>query len=167
MNALRAPSSRGHKPAQAIPARDHSHCAHDPARAHQGNGIQLTPSRQRILDELCAAGKPVGAYDLIDRLTNATGKRLAPISVYRALDFLVENGLVHRLASRNAFLACAHGHGERESVVFLICDECGAVAEATSTRVTSGLASVANSAGFAARSQVIEIAGRCAKCATA
>ena len=145
--------------------RDHSHCAHDPARAHHGHGLSLTHSRQRILDELCAAARPVGAYEMIDILAERTGKRPAPISVYRALDFLVDNGLVHRLASRNAFLACAHGHGEREAVVFLICDRCGSVEEAVSDGVNAGLAEAAAQSGFVTRSRVIELAGVCGKCA--
>ncbi len=153
------------KPPLSAP-RDHSRCAHDPARAHAGHGVALTPARRRILDELCAAGRPVGAYELIDILAES-GKRPAPISIYRALDFLVDNGLVHRLASRNAFLACAHGHGERDPVVFLICEACGAVAEETSGSVNRGLAAVARSRDFAPRAQVIEVAGRCAKCAAA
>ena len=148
----------------ASPPRDHSGCAHDPARAHHGHGLSLTASRQRILDELCAAGRPVGAYEMIDILADSSGKRPAPISVYRALDFLVDNGLVHRLASRNAFLACAHGHGDREPVVFLICDACGAVAEATSAEVNLGLATAASAAGFLPRSQMIEVTGLCAAC---
>ena len=162
MSTTRAPTG---KPTAA--PRDHSHCAHDPARAHHGHGLSLTHSRQRILDELCAAGRPVGAYEMIDILAERSGKRPAPISVYRALDFLVDNGLVHRLASRNAFLACAHGHGEREAVVFLICDQCGSVEEAVSNAVNSGLAGVAAQTGFAVRSRVSEIAGQCRACAAA
>ena len=104
---------------------------------------------------------------MMDRLASATGKRPAPISVYRALDFLVDNGLVHRLASRNAFLACAHGHDARDAVVFLICDDCGAVTEETSASVSADLASLAKKAGFASRAHVIELAGRCEKCKAA
>ena len=162
MSTTRATHAKGQSP-----PRDHSHCAHDPARAHHGHGLSLTVSRQRILDELCAAGRPVGAYEMIDILADSTGKRPAPISVYRALDFLVDNGLVHRLASRNAFLACAHGHGDREPVVFLICDTCGAVAEATSPAVNKGLAAAADNAGFSARTQMIEVTGVCAACKAA
>ena len=145
--------------------RDHSRCAHDPLRAGDGEGVALTPSRQRVLDELCAAGRPVGAYEMIDRLAASTGKRPAPISVYRALDFLVDHGLVHRLASRNAFLACAHGHGSGDPVIFLICDRCGQVREATSKSIARGLDELAASAGFASRAHVIELAGACAACA--
>ncbi|MFO1168924.1 MAG: Fur family transcriptional regulator, partial [Rhodoblastus sp.] len=84
--------------------------------------------------------------------------------VYRALDFLVEQGLVHRLASRNAYLACCHGHGASEPVAFLICDGCGHVDEATSPALSADVAAVAGTRGFAPRAQVIEIAGRCAAC---
>ena len=153
-------------PAEGASHRDHSHCAHDPARAH-GHGVDLTPARRRVLDELCAAGAPLGAYDMIDRLAAGTGKRPAPISVYRALDFLVEKGLVHRLASRNAFMACEHGHGAHEPAIFLICDTCGAVTEATSRAAAESLRGVAEGAGFTPRAQVIELAGVCARCQSA
>jgi Fur family zinc uptake transcriptional regulator len=117
-----------------------------------------------VLDELCAAGGPVGAYEMIDRVAKVTGKRPAPVQIYRALDFLVENGLVHRLASRNAFMACGHGHDAHEPAIFLICDVCGSVTEATSREATQSLSAVASDCGFAPRAQVIEIAGRCATC---
>ncbi len=76
-------------------------------------GTKLTPGRRRVLEILAEEGRPLGAYDLIEKIATTTGKHPAPISIYRALDFLLENGLVHRLASRNAFLACAHGHRTR------------------------------------------------------
>lgn len=144
--------------------RDHSHCAHDPDRAGNGRGVTLTPSRKRILDELCAEGRPLGAYEMIDRIATSTGKRPAPISVYRALDFLVDNGLVHRLASRNAFLACAHGHHAHDPIVFLICDACGSVREETSDGISASVAAVADHAKFQSRAHVIEVAGVCGNC---
>ena len=140
-------------------AHDHSQCAH--AHGH----IRLTPSRQLVLDKLCAAARPVGAYEMIDILAQETGKRPAPVSVYRALDFLLEKGLVHRLASRNAFMACAHAHGRSAPVAFLICDTCGRVTEATSPEIDAGLARLAQDAGFVAPRQVVEITGRCKDCA--
>ena len=117
-----------------------------------------------MLDELCAAGGPLGAYELMDRMAASGGKRPAPISVYRALDFLVEKGLAHRLASRNAFMACDHGHGDHEPAIFLICDGCGSVSEVTSQAASESLRSVAEAVGFAPRAQVIELAGLCARC---
>lgn len=143
---------------------DHSHC-----EGHGTNlrGVKLTPGRQAILDMLCAAGQPLGAYDMIDRLAATGKKRAAPVTIYRALDYLVENGLVHRLASRNAFLACSHRHEAGEPLVFLICDRCGSVAEHSSTAIRDDLEKLAREAGFIRRTQIIEMAGVCAKCHSA
>jgi Fur family transcriptional regulator, zinc uptake regulator len=129
--------------------------------------ISLTPGRRRILEILAREGRPLGAYEMIDRVAEATGKRPAPISIYRALDFLLENGLVHRLASRNAYLACGHGHAAQEPIVFLICDVCGDVVEATSPAMRGALSEIAGQARFSPRAQVMEVAGRCRACATA
>jgi Fur family zinc uptake transcriptional regulator len=124
---------------------------------------KLTPGRRRALDILEAAGKPLGAYDMME-LLGRDGRRPAPISVYRALDFLVEHGYVHRLASRNAFLACTHRHVAHDPVAFLICDNCGRVDEATSPKLAVSLGEVAEKSGFTPRAEVIEIAGRCSQC---
>jgi Fur family zinc uptake transcriptional regulator len=124
---------------------------------------KLTPGRRRALDVLEAAGKPLGAYDMME-LLGKDGRRPAPISVYRALDFLVEHGYVHRLASRNAFLACAHRHTVHDPVAFLICDNCGRVGEASSPALSASLGEVAEKSGFSPRAEVIEIAGRCSQC---
>ena len=97
---------------------------------------------------LASEGRPLGAYEMIDRVAEATGKRPAPISIYRALDFLLENGLIHRLASRNAFLACGHGHAAQEPIVFLICDVCGEVVEATSAAMRGALSELTGEARF-------------------
>lgn len=135
--------------------------------SHEGHHhpkIPLTPARQRILDVLCASARPLGAYDMIDRLADSTGKRPAPISIYRALEFLVDHGFVHRLSSRNAYLACWQGHDVREPVVFLLCEDCGSVREVVSRPVFDSLQAVAQDAGFGVRSQVIELTGRCASC---
>lgn len=130
-------------------------------------GIALTPGRRRILEILAREGRPLGAYELIERVAQATGKRPAPISIYRALDFLLENGLVHRLASCNTFLACGHGHEAQEPIVFLICERCGEVVEATSDSMRGALAALTASAKFSPRAQVMEVAGRCEACAAA
>lgn len=130
-------------------------------------GIALTPSRRRILEILANEGRPLGAYEMIDRVAEATGKRPAPISIYRALDFLLENSLVHRLASCNAYLACGHGHAAQEPIVFLICEICGEVVEATSKELRGSLAELSAKAKFAPRATVMEVAGRCRVCAGA
>lgn len=138
-----------------------------PPTLHQDSKISLTPGRQRILEILARAGRPLGAYEMIDKVAEATGKRPAPISIYRVLDFLLENGLVHRLASRNAYLACGHSHAAREPIVFLICDDCGEVIEVTSPAMRGALSELTDEAHFAPRAQVMEVAGRCRACAAA
>jgi Fur family zinc uptake transcriptional regulator len=129
----------------------------------RARGERLTPIRRQVLEALAAQHRPFGAYDLIDQLSRHK-KRLAPITIYRALDFLVENGLVHRIESRNAYLACINNHDAREIVVFLICERCGSVGETPSTSVAASLGAAAKAAGFAPRAPLIEIAGLCAHC---
>ncbi len=140
----------------------HAHAAIDPAKVPG-----LTPARRRALDVLTQANRPVGAYEMIDLMALADGKRPAPVSVYRALAFLLDNGLAHRLESKNAFVVCGHAHAAGEPVVFLICEQCGEVKEATSPGLTRELTALSAAAGFRARTRVVEIAGRCARCAGA
>jgi Fur family zinc uptake transcriptional regulator len=162
--------SRGSDPGKPLEARRSGAACGEGAVAAalslcRREGIALTPSRRRILEILAEEGRPLGAYDMIDRVAAATGKRPAPISIYRALDFLLENSLIHRLASRNAYLACGHGHAAQEPIVFLICDTCGDVVEATSEALRGSLAELAAQAKFAPRATVMEVAGRCRTCA--
>ena len=161
---------------QSPKAEPHGHGhSHTHSHSHKGHGHEyehaspppppaLTPGRRRILTILEEAGQPLGAYEMIDRLASASGKRPAPISIYRALDFLVDQGLVHRLASRNAFMACGQAHQAHEMVAFLICDVCGSVSEAASQPMRQSLTALAQEIGFAARDQIIEVTGRCATC---
>ncbi|MGO9134046.1 MAG: Fur family transcriptional regulator [Methylovirgula sp.] len=128
------------------------------------HGVKLTPSRRLILEILAREGRPLGAYDMIEKVAEATGKRPAPVSIYRALDFLLENSLVHRLASRNAYLACGHGHQLQDLVVFLICETCGSVVEVTSDALRKDLATLTATSRFVPHTQVMEIAGRCKSC---
>ena len=145
-------------------AHDHSHCE---GHGEHTLGLRLTPGRRAVLDLLCAEARPLGAYDMIEKLVAQGGKRLAPISVYRALDFLLESGLVHRLSSRNAYLACGHRHAVDEPLVFLICDACGTVSERTSASLGHNLDTLAGETGFVRRAQVVEVTGRCAGCKAA
>lgn len=130
-------------------------------------GVRLTPWRKRVLEMLRADGKAMGAYELIGRIGEGDGKAVAPITVYRALDGLMEARLIHRLASRNAYLACRGGHCAAESVAFLICERCGEVSEAASGALRGDLGGLAAQAGFAARAETIEITGLCARCRAA
>jgi Fur family transcriptional regulator, zinc uptake regulator len=149
-------------------AHSHNHHHDAPlaaAEAHcAAKGLRLTDMRRHVFEALAAAPRAMGAYDLIDALAHGGHKRLAPISVYRALDFLRDAGLAHKIESLNAFVACPHLHGAEEVVVFMICDDCGRVEEATSDAVSKALANVATGMHFAPRGQVIEMHGRCAGC---
>src|ERR687898_850852 len=153
-----------------FPAPDHDHdrCSAD-AMAHAealcaARGQRLTPLRRQVLETLAESHKTLGAYEIMDRMA-AQGPRPAPITVYRALDFLLENGLVHRIESRNAFLACIGGHEEGAgTTVFLICERCGAVGEANSKAVADMLQRAASAAGFTPKARVIEVTGVCAHC---
>jgi Fur family transcriptional regulator, zinc uptake regulator len=136
------------------------------AEAHCARlGLRLTDTRRHVFEALAEAPGAMGAYDLIDALANDGRKRQAPISIYRALDFLMQAGLAHKIESLNAFVACPHLHGKDEMVVFLICDSCGRVEEATSDAVSRALAGLAKARGFSPGGQVVEMRGRCAACA--
>jgi Fur family zinc uptake transcriptional regulator len=152
------------------PGHDHDRCASD-AIAHAeaicvARKERLTPPRRRVLEALLASHAPLGAYELIDKLA-VRGARPAPITIYRALDFLREQGLAHRIESRNAFIACVHNHDSGDPVVFLICEKCGAVGEAASAAVADTIKSASRAAGFTPKTPVIEISGTCAHCKAA
>lgn len=162
------PDIRGER-AFPDPAHDHGPCLDDmlsrAETAFAERGLRLTPLRRRVLSEIAGSHTAVGAYDLLERLAGAGGRRLAPISVYRALDSLVEAGIVHRLESRNAFFACHAPHaGDRRRVV-LACEGCGAVAEMEGTTVFAELGAIAARARFAPSRTMVEIIGTCARCA--
>jgi Fur family zinc uptake transcriptional regulator len=127
----------------------------------------MTPWRGRVLELLKQAGKALGAYDLLDQIAREDGKAPAPISVYRALDGLMEAGLIHRLASKNAYMACERRHCVAESVAFLICERCGRVEEAASGALRVDLGALAQAQGFKAQTETIEILGICAQCRAA
>lgn len=129
-------------------------------------GLKLTAQRRQVLDVLLASHVPVSAYEIMDRI-GAVTRRPSPISVYRALDFLVANRFAHRIESRNAFLACNHDHSATPGepmLVFLLCEACGAAAEAEPPKLAALLGDMAEKAGFAINSAVLEVRGLCARC---
>ncbi|MFL6799076.1 MAG: Fur family transcriptional regulator [Xanthobacteraceae bacterium] len=165
-------AGRGTPGQNVFPAPDHDHdrCSSDAMAVAEAvcdkRGQRLTPIRRKVLAALLGSHKPLGAYEIIERLGPGQ-TRLAPITAYRALEFLRDNGLVHRIESRNAFIACVHNHGLSELVVFLLCEQCGAVGEASSAEVASTLSAAARAAGFTPRSPLIEISGLCTHCRSA
>ena len=128
------------------------------------DGVQLTPLRRRVLEELSRAERPLGAYDLVERLGRE--RRIAPISVYRVLDVLIEAGLIHRIATRNTYLPCAHAHESHATTVFLVCTTCGNVDEVTSDDVARGVRGTAAAAGFKPGTRAVEVEGECSDCQT-
>lgn len=126
----------------------------------RAKGVRLTPIRRRVLEVLLGAAKPLGAYDLADALVS-NGRRMAPITVYRALDFLIEHGLAHRLASRNAYIASTGGHG---TPAFLICEDCGEATEITCTDVAETVRRVLTAQGYQPLARALEITGQCPHC---
>lgn len=151
-----------------FPAANHDHrlCAHAILAHAEGvcraRAVRLTAQRRRVLEIVAGSHTAIGAYAIMDRLKD-DGRRPAPIAVYRALDFLIANGLVHRIASRNAYVACTHlgvPHGSQ----FLICRRCGSVGEMTSEAVWQALIGAAAEAGFSAVAPVVEVEGECAAC---
>lgn len=156
------------KPAFPTPDHDHGRCTAD-ALAHaevvcEQRAQKFTPIRRQVLGALLSSHRPLGAYEVIDELAKSMA-RPAPITVYRALDFLMANGLVHRIESRNAYLACAaHDHDSTSAVAFLICERCGLVGEIPSASFARELNAAARASGFAPKLSVVEITGVCTHC---
>lgn len=145
---------------------DHAACRADALdRAEAGcaaRRLQLTPVRRRVLELLLAAPRAQGAYDLLENLRQERLGSQPPV-VYRALDFLVRNGFAHRLEKLNAYVACARSGPEPHDAAFLICDECGRVAE-TCGEAPARLGQAAHAAGFDIERVVVEALGRCPAC---
>jgi Fur family transcriptional regulator, zinc uptake regulator len=133
-------------------------------RACEARGLRLTPLRASALRLIADAGRPLKAYDLLDRM-KATHEGAAPPTVYRALDFLLENGFIHKLASINAYVACHHPGAAQHAVPFLICDRCHSAIELEDEHIVGALEKRARGLGFAPRAQTLEVHGICADCA--
>jgi Fur family zinc uptake transcriptional regulator len=146
---------------------DHGHCTGELlARAEKlclRRGARLTAQRRDVLASVARSHAAVGAYEVIERMADH-GPRPAPITVYRALDFLVAHGLVHKIESLNAYVACSHAH-EGTPAALLLCDGCGAVAEFDAPDTFMALSRRAAGHGFKADRMVLELAGKCDHCA--
>jgi Fur family transcriptional regulator, zinc uptake regulator len=129
--------------------------------------MQLTDNQGHVLKHLRVRGRALSAYEILD-LVRDDGLR-APAQVYRALEKLIEAGLVHRLESLNAFIACGHDHIEpeacTETVAFAICEKCGAVGEYEMPMEVAALRNSLANDGFVTDHMTIEVRGRCAGCA--
>jgi Fur family zinc uptake transcriptional regulator len=151
---------------RAFAHHDHAHCAGDTlARAEAEAarlGLRFTPVRKRVLQILLEAHRAMGAYEVLDRLASEGYGNQPPVA-YRALEFLVEAGLAHRVQRLNAFAACMHP-GEVHAPVFLICRDCDSVAEAAAAPLRAALDGVAAELGFAVERASFEAVGLCPAC---
>ena len=135
-------------------------------RACSERGLRLTEIRARVLGLVADAGKPIKAYDLLDQVREGEGAgAAAPPTVYRALDFLLANGFIHKLESVNAFVACHHPNAAQHSAPFLICDGCHKAVELEDEHVVATLDAQARALGFSPQTQTLEVHGLCAECA--
>lgn len=153
---------------EAFPDASHDHdacisaalaAAEDTCRRE---GLRLTPIRRRVLELVWQNHRPVGAYDLLDQLSR-DGKRAMPPTVYRALEFLQGAGLVHRIATLNAFVGCSHPDHAHQCQ-FLICSDCRTVVELESEQIGRSLKREAAALGFQVREQNVELTGLCPEC---
>ncbi len=150
----------------AFDRHDHSQCTADALdsaeRICRDRKARLTPVRKRVLEILWESHRPIGAYDMLDRL-NTEGLGSQPPVIYRALDFLIQHGFAHKLEKLNAYIGCAHP-GENHPVQFLICTDCDRVAELHDAGIDGTLRRAAANQGFALDGAVLEIEGRCPAC---
>jgi len=126
------------------------------------NKLQFTPTRRRTLEILLEQHRALGAYEILDRLSNE-GLGAQPSVAYRALDFLLAHGFAHKVERLNAFVACAYPH-ETHTPAFMICRACESVAEASLSPSRSGLGKAAQEAGFKIERTVVEAEGLCPGC---
>lgn len=125
-------------------------------------GARMTELRRRVLSLIWESHLPIGAYAIMDTLRRE-GRNAMPPTVYRALDFLQEQGLVHRIASLNAFIGC-NNPAEAHAIQYLICRRCGTVAEIENGAIGGAIAASARELGFDMTGQTVEIAGICRDC---
>ncbi len=168
--------AQGHITKSFTPKHNHADCVADALQDAENycraNGLRWTPLRAQVLELVWAHHRPVRAYDILEDLAKERSKaeapsqgtaRVAPPTVYRALDFLLEHGFVHRIDSLNAFVGCGQ-IGHTDKTYFLICRQCGEAAEIHDPRLSNALAACAAKADFAVEQETVEITGLCPKC---
>lgn len=149
-----------------VPGHDHGHCVAHALEAAEAEcrrrGARLTDIRRRVLELVWQSHAPVGAYALLESL-GREGFCAAPPTVYRALDFLLAHGLIHRIERLNAFMGCSRP-GVPHAGQFLLCTGCGAAAELNDPAIDSAVAAAASRLGFTLTGQTVEADGLCSAC---
>jgi Fur family zinc uptake transcriptional regulator len=152
------------------------HCS-DPEHHHGGDdmlkrvesacaerGLRLTELRRRVFELVASSTRPVKAYDLLTKVREAGAAPVAPPTVYRALDFLMDHGFVHKLETINAYVPCPHPESGAHGSQFLICDQCQETLELDVLSVAPRLAQQSREQGFEPRRMNVEVYGLCARC---
>ncbi|MGB0449399.1 MAG: Fur family transcriptional regulator [Porticoccaceae bacterium] len=146
---------------------DHRRCINAAlARANElcdAQNLRLTPTRESVLRLLWQSHRPMGAYQLQDQLAKLSGKPIAPPTIYRAVEFLLKVGLIHRIASLNAYIGCPFP-GSDHSNLFLICNSCGSAAEVAHSSINDLLKKASEKANFTLQDQSLELFGLCPNC---
>lgn len=145
----------------------HEYCIEDALRRArrvcEERGQRFTSLRQAVLELIWSSHNPLGAYELIELLSQREGRRIMPPTIYRTLDFLVELGLVHKISSINAFIGCPFPE-KRHNQMFLLCHRCGAAVECSTETLAIPLEALAKVHGFQIETQNIELSGLCPRC---
>lgn len=129
------------------------------------NGTQLTSLRREVLELILKAESPITAYQLLDQL-KPIRKSAVPPTIYRSLEFLLENGLIHKIERLNAFVSCTESDHRHADAQFLICKACGTVIELEDHEISHALAKAAAGHRFIPCRAVVEIDGLCGSCAS-
>ena len=166
MTSRNAPDTGARTGALGFEEHDHSACVQDGMTAAQARcaneSLRFTPVRQKTLEILLQEHRALGAYEVLDRLRESGFGSQPPVA-YRALDFLVENGFVHKIEKLNAFIACTNPD-KFHSPAFMICRKCESVAEAQSQHERGALGEAAKAVGFLIEKTVVEAEGLCPAC---
>lgn len=126
-------------------------------------GVQWTELRAHVFEALARDGRPVSAYDVAERLSAESGRRIAANSVYRILDLFVEHNVAKRVESRNAYVANTHPSCSHDCI-FLVCEACGRIDHIDDDNLAHGMRSRAEGTGFVPRRPVLELVGLCRDC---
>lgn len=133
-----------------------------------GRGLQMTALRREVVGIFAGSSQPLGAYTIIQKLSEAQKRIVAPPTVYRTLDFLVENGFVVKIESRQVYAPCDHlDHAHDHHGIVFSCARCGRAREVDAAAVDVAVAAVAEGLGFTIERKVHEIVGVCADCRAA
>lgn len=146
---------------------DHQHCVEDAMQRADllcaQRQVRFTALRRQVLALVWSSHEAVKAYDLIEKLSRQSSEQIKPPTIYRALEFLLAQGLIHRVESLNAYVGCPHPEHPHVGML-LICSVCGVVAELDSPTITEALTTNAQNMNFTIHHQMVEVTGTCAGC---